>query len=95
MDARCDNFDDPGRWWIRTAEPQIIVPASSPLDHEVLVERALLELPDELQGEGSVTKYFVFADCWYRTTDYKVSQSTTLSTQPRPSHRCHHFVTYC
>ena len=32
----------------RTAEPWIAGPSSYPLDHEGLVERIILELPDEL-----------------------------------------------
>jgi hypothetical protein len=32
----------------RTAEPCIAGPSSYPLDHEVLVERTILDLPDEL-----------------------------------------------
>jgi len=32
----------------RTAEPWIAGPSSYPLDHEVLVERIISELPDEL-----------------------------------------------
>ena len=33
---------------LRTAEPWITGPSSYPLDHEVLVERIISELPDEL-----------------------------------------------
>jgi len=40
----------------RTAEPWIVRPSSYPLDHEVLVERIILELPDELQGRGILTE---------------------------------------
>ena len=32
----------------RTAEPWVAGPPSYPLDHEVLVERIISELPDEL-----------------------------------------------
>ena len=33
---------------LRTVEPWVAGPSSYPLDHEVLVERIISELPDEL-----------------------------------------------
>lgn len=68
------------------------MPVSYPLAHEFLVERALLGLPDKLQGEGNLTKCFVLVDRWSRTPDHKVFQATTLSTRPRRSHRRHPLV---
>jgi hypothetical protein len=47
----------PCRWWSRTAEPWFTGPPSYPLDHEVFVERIILELPDELRGRGILTEY--------------------------------------
>ena len=34
----------------RTAAPRVTGPSSYPLDHEVLVERVISELPDDLRG---------------------------------------------
>jgi hypothetical protein len=39
----------------RTAEPCVAGPSSYPLDHEVLVEKLILELPDELRGRIILT----------------------------------------
>jgi hypothetical protein len=36
--------------WFRTAESWVAGPSSYPLDHEVLVERIISDLPDELRG---------------------------------------------
>ena len=41
-------YADPETRWTRTAEPWIAGPSSYPLDHEALVERIILELPDKL-----------------------------------------------
>ena len=43
----------------RTAEPWIAGPSSYPLDHEVLVERIISELPDELCGREILQNYVV------------------------------------
>ena len=40
----------------RTAEPWVAGPSSYPLDHDVFVERIILELPDELRGRGILTE---------------------------------------
>jgi hypothetical protein len=39
--------DDPGTQWTRIATPWITEPVFYPLDHEVLVEVLILEIPDE------------------------------------------------
>ena len=39
---------DPGTWWTRTAESWVAWPLSYPLDHEVHVQRIILELADKL-----------------------------------------------
>jgi hypothetical protein len=36
----------------RTAEPWFAGPSSYPLDHEVLVDRIISELPDEVRSRG-------------------------------------------
>ena len=40
----------------RTAEPWVGGPSSYPLDHDVLVERIILELPDEVRSRGISTE---------------------------------------
>jgi hypothetical protein len=39
----------------RTAERWVAGPSSYPLDHEVLVQKIILELPDELRGRRILT----------------------------------------
>ena len=59
----------------RTAEAWVAGPSTYPLDHEVLVEGIILELPDEVQGRGILT------DDGLRTellTKYSKSKSLTL-----------------
>jgi len=41
-------LDDLGTRWIRTADPGIAGLVTYPLDHEVLVDMTISELPDEL-----------------------------------------------
>jgi hypothetical protein len=48
-----ENFLAGGR--SRTAERWVAGPSSYPLDHEVVVERIILELPDEVWGRGILT----------------------------------------
>jgi hypothetical protein len=44
--------DDPGTRWTRTADLGIAGLVTYPLDHEVLVDIIISELPDELLGRG-------------------------------------------
>ena len=46
--SRAGCSDDVGTRWTRTGDPWIAGLVSYPLHHEVLVERIILELPDEL-----------------------------------------------
>ena len=50
---------DPGTRWTRTAEPWVAWTSSYPLNHEVHVQRIILELADKLLGRRILTENFL------------------------------------
>jgi len=64
----------------RTAEPWVAGSSSYPLDHEVLVERIILDLPDKLRSREILTENILLMN---RDRKYSKSKSLNLNSEAK------------